>query len=51
MVHITADPSPGDVLHEKRPGTDLIGQGKTIVDHLCSFFYFFIFPLMIARVD
>ncbi|KAI9515717.1 hypothetical protein NQZ68_022071 [Dissostichus eleginoides] len=24
--YIAADPSPGDVLHEKSPGTDLIGQ-------------------------
>lgn len=30
LVYIAADPSPGDVLHENRPGTDLNGQGKIL---------------------
>lgn len=50
LVYITADPSPGDVLHEKSPGTDLIGQGK-ILWIICvlflsvCFFFFYLFFL------
>lgn len=40
--YIAADPSAGDVLHEKSPGTDLIGQGKKLWI-ICFFSPFFIF--------
>lgn len=46
LVYIMADPSPGDVLHEKRPGADLLDRVK-----YCGSFAFFSFylPPMIAR--